>query len=111
MKPLFHFWWWCLDRLLGEPRRFIARHADDVPDILARGVVYLIGDSKAPWSAAMRCPGGCGRTLELNLLPDDKPVWRCVINKRRLVTLHPSVWLRTGCKCHFTLRDGGIGWV
>lgn len=82
-----------------------------MPNRLAPGVVYLVGAEGCIWSAAMRCPGGCGRTLEMNLLPSAKPVWRCKADPDQAVTLHPSVWLKTGCGCHFVLRHGRVTWV
>ncbi len=97
--------------LLGRWRLYRAELVEDVPDRLAPGVVYLVGTPGCTWSAAMRCPGGCGRTLEMNLLESARPVWRCTQDADRAVTLHPSVWLKTGCGCHFVLRRGRVTWV
>ena len=58
----------------------------------------------------MRCPCGCGSVLDVNLLPDDKPIWRASVTPDDLPTLHPSVWRKVGCKSHFFMRDGGIVW-
>jgi Family of unknown function (DUF6527) len=59
----------------------------------------------------MLCPGRCGKTLEMNLLPDAKPVWTFVKDAGGAVSLHPSVWLKTGCGCHFILKGGRVRWV
>ena len=94
--------------LLGHWRVYRAEHVEDLPDRSATGVVYLVGTEGCFWSAAMRCPGGCGRTLEMNLLPSAKPVWRCMEHPNRVVILHPSVWLKAGCGCHFVVRRGRV---
>jgi hypothetical protein len=47
----------------------------------------------------------------MNLLPDAHPVWKIAEQTDGAVTLHPSVWLKTGCKCHFVLRDGLVRWT
>lgn len=98
-------------RLLGKSRPYHACHVADAPDILENGLVYIVGADGYDWSALMRCPCGCGKTLEMNLLPSAKPVWQLTENSDRVVTLHPSVWLKTDCKSHFFLRAGHIQWV
>ena len=49
---------------------------NDVPDKPAPGKVYLIGENGHLWSAALKCPGGCGTVLEINLVPDMRPYGR-----------------------------------
>ncbi len=83
----------------------------DVPDRLKTGKIYLVGDDGYVWSAAMLCPGGCGKTLEMNLLPDAQPVWTVTEDANNRITLQPSVWLKTDCECHFILREGRIHWA
>lgn len=94
--------WWIVYR---------AEHVADLPDRLKQDRVYVIGEDGYDWSAAMLCPGGCGKTLEMNLLPDAKPVWRFSKDAGGIVSLHPSVWLKTGCACHFVLKQGRVRWV
>ncbi len=83
----------------------------DIPDAPIAGILYLVGDNHKAWIAAMRCPCGCGKTLEMNLLPDAKPVWKYSAHTNANPTLHPSIWMHTGCKCHFWLKNGRIIWV
>ena len=59
------------------------------------------------WTCGMICPCGCGRRLEMMLLPEVKPHWR-VRNDRAGPSLHPSVWAVDGCRSHFWLKDGTI---
>jgi hypothetical protein len=99
-------------RIFGaRPIVFRPRRVSDTPDELDDGLVYIVGADGYDWSALMRCPGGCGKTLEMNLLPTAKPNWKVAEEADGSVTLHPSVWLKTGCKCHFILRHGAIRWV
>ena len=88
-----------------------SRHVADLPDQLKRRMVYLVGEDGYDWSAAMLCPGGCGKVLEMNLLPDAKPVWQVTEAANGTVSLHPSVWLKTGCGCHFILKNGRVRWT
>ena len=96
----------------GQTRSvYRARRVSDLPDRLENGEVYVIGDGEYDWSAAMLCPCGCGNVLEMNLLPDAKPVWSITVGPDQSVTLHPSVWKKTGCRSHFFLRNGTVEWV
>jgi hypothetical protein len=100
-----------LERFGIRPALYRSQHVTDLPDRLKPRIVYIVGDDGYNWSAAMQCPGGCGKTLEMNLLPDAHPVWEITEQPNRVVSLHPSVWLKTGCKCHFILQNGRIRWA
>jgi hypothetical protein len=86
-------------------------YVDDAPEVLQRRAVYLVGDGTYLWSAVMRCPCGCGKRLEMNLLTTVEPVWKLNEGRKGELTLHPSIWLKTGCKAHFFLRGGKIQWA
>src|SRR5437868_5740137 len=90
-------------RITGRSPRYRSRRVEDAPDRPERGVVYIVGEDGYDWSAVLKCPGGCGKVLEMNLLPDAKPVWRVSEHEDGSVSLRPSVWLKTGCRCHFVL--------
>jgi hypothetical protein len=90
---------------------YYGQHVADLPDNLAHGVVYIVGDHGYDWSAAMLCPGGCGKTLEMNLLPDATPVWTLNEHADQSLSLRPSVWLKSGCGCHFILTEGHVQWT
>jgi hypothetical protein len=111
---LIHFWhrllgWLDRKNLWSTPYR--AEHVADLPDRPRRDVVYIVGEDGYDWTAAMLCPGGCGKVLEMNLLPDAHPVWKVSERPDRIISLHPSVWLKTGCACHFVLAEGRVKWV
>lgn len=83
---------------------------EDIPAEPRPGRLYLVGENGRFWIAAMRCPCGCSEPLEMNLLPDAKPVWQFAVDKKGRPSLHPSVWRDDGCRAHFFLRRGKITW-
>ena len=100
-----------LERFGIRQAHYRSQHVTDLPDKLKPRIVYVVGEDGYDWSAAMLCPGGCGKTLEMNMVPDAHPVWKITEQPNGVVTLHPSVWLKTGCKCHFVLHHGLIRWA
>ncbi|MFJ3051897.1 DUF6527 family protein [Pseudomonas nitroreducens] len=73
--------------------------------------LVLLKDGGEDWSIGFRCPCGCGRPIELLLIDEARPRWDYKIDSKGLPSLHPSVWLKTGCKSHFWVRNGRIQWV
>ncbi|WP_245875070.1 DUF6527 family protein [Pseudomonas frederiksbergensis] len=73
--------------------------------------LVLVRDGSEDWCVGFKCPCGCGRTIELLLPRDVKPRWTCSIDPLGRPTLHPSVWLKSGCESHFWVRGGRIIWV
>jgi hypothetical protein len=82
-----------------------------LPSLFAPQTVYVLLEDSEVWQASMLCPCGCGEILEMNLLPDDKPVWEISVDKSHTVSLKPSIWRNVGCRSHFFLRQGKIVWV
>ena len=104
-----HAWW----RLMGRSGLcpgFAIDLVEDLPDELAPQRLYLIGEQPHPWSAALLCPCGCGTTIQLSLIKEDRPSWRARRHFSGSVTLRPSVWRTRGCRSHFFLRRGRIVW-
>nr|WP_246810918.1 DUF6527 family protein [Ensifer sp. ENS09] len=58
----------------------------------------------------MRCPCGCGDTIELLVVDGAKPRWDLTMDEASRPTLHPSVWRGKGCRSHFWVRHGRIHW-
>ncbi|WP_368669921.1 DUF6527 family protein [Beijerinckia sp. L45] len=59
----------------------------------------------------MACPRGrCSSPLNLNLMPDDHPMWTLQRHNHGLPSLAPSVWRKHDCGCHFWLRRGEVVW-
>jgi hypothetical protein len=116
----FLFWLWTVvsyipRRLVAlwlwrKPRLFHSIRVDEFPDKLKRAKVYLAGEGKNLWAAAMICPCGCGEVIELNLLKQARPCWSAQEHSDGTITLAPSVWRQKGCRSHFLLRQGRIDW-
>ena len=82
----------------------------DPPDSMHPKVIYLVTEDGLAWHASLICPCGCGATLHMNLLPDERPCWRVIEHWHGLVSLHPSVWRTKGCRAHFWFNRGRIHW-
>lgn len=91
-------------------RRVTIIEGDTLPDTLPLRNLVLAREDGEDWCIGMRCPCGCGERLELMLLKEVRPRWDARIDQRGHVTLHPSVWLKQGCRSHFWLRDGRVIW-
>lgn len=107
LGAVLRLWRWAFYR----QTLYRACHVEEAPDTLEKWTVYIVGADGYDWSAVMACPGGCGKALEMNLLPTATPVWAVREDNTGIVSLDPSVWLKTGCKCHFFLKNGVIDWV
>lgn len=101
-------WLWSFVRR-RKPPVFLGERVIEPPETPSGLVIYLVGED-VPWSATMRCPCGCGATIQLSLLPDDSPSWRAEEHADGTVTLWPSVWRSKGCRSHFFVRRGRILW-
>jgi len=106
-KPL---WWRRLSSALTPRRKLQVFEGDSLPDHLPKLKLGLARDAGEDWSVGMYCPCGCARRLELMVLQSVKPRWDYHVDQTGYVTLHPSVWLKTGCRSHFWLRNGKVVW-
>ncbi|UPT89181.1 DUF6527 family protein [Bradyrhizobium barranii subsp. apii] len=104
--------WLCLLTRLGfRTPTFRTVRVVDIPDKLRTERLYVAGEDGYAWTAAMLCPCGCGKVLEMNLLPDAQPCWTLTETPDGLASLHPSVWLKRDCEAHFWLQKGKVRWV
>jgi hypothetical protein len=83
---------------------------DGIPAVIPAGTLVVAREDGELWSAGMLCPCGCGRVIELMLLPDVKPRWDLAVDRRSRPSLSPSVWAIGGCRSHFWLRSGQVHW-
>ena len=109
MRSLLQIWWRLVERSGLRPG-YATVIVNDLPDVIAPEHLYLVGEEACPWLAAMLCPCGCGVTIQLSLLPEDKPKWRAIRHFSGSASLRPSVWRTRGCRSHFFLRRGRILW-
>ena len=103
-------WWRQLIAKLTPRRSLKIVEGDMLPKSLPLLNLVVARDDGEDWSVGMRCPCGCGQRLEMLLLKEVKPRWDVSMDSRGHVSLHPSVWLREGCKSHFWARSGKIIW-
>ena len=86
-------------------------YCGDVPGTFNKETIYILGSNKFPWQIAFLCPCNCGDLIQLNLLKEARPSWNFKVDKRKKITLKPSVWRKVGCKSHFLVQKGRIVWV
>jgi len=95
---------------LAPARRLRIAQGDSLPSSLPWRNIVLARDGDEDWCVGFRCPCGCGRKIELLVIPEAKPRWTVHHDSAGRVTLHPSVWLKDGCQSHFFVRHGRIEW-
>lgn len=97
----------CFDGLFG---RYTVVVVDDLPDSLQAHKLYAVGESGQYWLAALRCPCGCGDTIQLPMIAGQRPKWTMTQRGARRPSLSPSVDRTIGCRSHFWLKHGVIHW-
>lgn len=106
-KPL---WWRRFVAWLMPRRSLVVVEGDMLPRRLPFRNLVMARDDGEDWSVGLQCPCGCGQRLEMMLLKEVKPRWDISVDSNGHVSLHPSVWLREGCKSHFWVKRGKIIW-
>lgn len=91
--------------------RYQVKVVEDLPSRLQDKVLYVVREGELSLYASMRCPKTCATTLNMNLLPDDEPRWRLTMCRDGSPSLHPSIWRKRPCGCHFWLEEGQLRWV
>lgn len=103
--------WWRKTWARVAPRRKLRVFAgDSLPPRLPLRDLVLAREDAEDWCVGLRCPCGCGRAIELLLVPEAKPRWDLTLNAKGQPSLTPSVWLKNGCRSHFRVRHGRIDW-
>lgn len=110
MTLLGRFLDWLRGGDASSPRPLRTAHADDVPTVLSRDTIYIIGDASGSWSVALLCPCGCKAIVQLSTMRGSRPRWRLQPERDGTVSLYPSVWRTQGCRSHFLVRFGRIIW-
>lgn len=83
---------------------------ESLPAQLRKKTLYVVQEDGFLEQAAMLCPCGCGQTLHMNLIPDERPCWQLTQHSDGTATLYPSVWRKKGCRSHFWFRRGRVQW-
>jgi hypothetical protein len=97
------------ERVADKSYRGFARVStqDDALDVLTKKDSLVIVERGKPRSLKMRCPCDANHILTINLDNEIGMAWRLRIGDSA-VSLFPSVWLETGCRCHFILRNNRV---
>ena len=106
-------WWKRLWRLLfGRRPDLVLRlvEGDSPPCDLKTGELVVAREDGEAWVAALKCPCGCGDTIELALLPELNPHWALDVSGEEGPSLHPSIWRKTNCRSHFWVKNGHVIW-
>lgn len=103
-------WWRRFKSRVLPARHLKVIEGDSLPRRLPRRNIVLARDGDGDWCVGMRCPCGCGSTIELLIVQGVAPRWDLRVDSRGRPTLEPSVFLQTGCRSHFWLRRGRIQW-
>ena len=106
LRAHFH----ALREKLTPTRKLVIVEGDGLPVHLPRRDRVLAREDGEDWCVGMRCPCGCGKSIELQVFPEARPNWRLAVDSKNQPTLHPSVWVKDGCKSHFWLRNGRVFW-
>lgn len=104
-------WWLVTKERFLPARKLLIQEGESLPERMPRRDIVLVREGSEDWCVGMRCPCGCGQLVELPLLPEVQPRWTIQVDTRGRPSLHPSVWLRNGCRSHFFVRKGKIEWV
>jgi len=83
---------------------------DNLPAGLEPYTLYVVSDDGFLEQAAMVCPCGCNRVLQMNLLTDERPCWTLTQHDDGTASLYPSVWRKKDCGSHFWFRHGTVQW-
>lgn len=110
MIGLLRRWWRDAQERLGPPRRLLRPGSDILPAELPRRDLVLAEDDGEAWSIGMKCPCGCGDTVELMLLAEATPRWTLTVDAKGRPSLSPSVWRKSGCRAHYWVINGRIRW-
>lgn len=81
-----------------------------LPQSPAIKTLYIVQEDGFVEQAAMVCPCGCKRILQMNLIPDERPCWKVTMHDDGTATLNPSVWRKKDCGSHFWFRQGRVQW-
>lgn len=107
----FLLWLAVLFRICPKPKFQLrrVRSQAEVGAVRDSELVVVTDCGHDKW-ACLKCPGGCGELIRLNLSPKRRPFWRAKQDRLARPTLEPSIWQQNECGCHFFVRDGDVVW-
>lgn len=108
IKKLFFFLRVQYRRIVLRKPLYVNKYVETIPENLKLGILYVEGSGGNYWFAALLCPCGCGKEINVNLDSDESPCW--TLGDSKCSDLSPSLWKNNGCKSHFFLKKGEIKW-
>lgn len=112
MDSSVKFPWWQWLPLWGWRLVAVVGSADEVPECLPRNGVMLVGDVMYPKWIAFDCPCRLGHRIMVNADRQRKPFWGFTMDRRRRVTITPSVdYFDKVKRCHYIMQGGKILWA
>jgi hypothetical protein len=79
-------------------------------DITAK-TIFIVGTKKNPKWAMMKCPCGCGDSINICLMKGHYLNWKIGFDKLKRISFSPSIRKLDNCKSHFFIIKGSINWV
>ncbi len=87
---------------------------EDLPEILKKRIIYIVGGKECPFQAVFLCPKNCSKKIILNISKQHKKSerWKISVHKNGTVSLSPSIWMKSlNCNCHYWFKKGRIIWT
>lgn len=91
--------------------KYDIKFTEEIPDIFLKRTIYIVGTKKDPWLITFLCPCGCKNNIQLNLLKEASPHWILILERKKTISISPSINRIKGCKSHFFVRKNKIDWV
>lgn len=106
---------YCLVRILNffeRTRKYKTKWVEDLPEILEKNTVYIIGGREHPFYAAVTCPRkNCKKTIHLEIAADFKKRWKFQEHGDGTLSLNPSIHIADSpCGCHYWIKKGCVVW-
>ncbi|WP_454667585.1 DUF6527 family protein [Acinetobacter calcoaceticus] len=108
IKNITKWFYQTLDHFLL--RKIMIVEGDALPTQMPFRAIVLAIEEDETWCIGLKCPCGCGFTIELPTIIEAKPRWNYQIDKQKNISVYPSVYLQKGCKSHFWIKRGKIIW-
>jgi len=82
---------------------------EDARLLLQKSGDLVLVERGRPRLLMIACPCGCGERLVIHVDPRVQPSWR-LYQRRRKITLFPSIWRESGCGSHFFIWGDRVVW-
>ena len=91
-------------------RSVVLIEGDSLPENMPIRSIVVAVEGEEIWCVGLKCPCGCGYTIELPIIKEARPRWDLNINSQNQISLFPSIFPKKGYKSHFWIKNGKITW-